>query len=124
MPGIDFGEVLYDVSYLRNIALEAMLLKLHTKLTPGWALIRVNFDPNQKIGPKVGGGRSFVSDPFSRDYSILLDMYVVHTANSWIVYNNWLVVWGSLSYKITVEAQYITYLSCITFTNDKTNTTI
>ena len=36
-----------------------MLLKLHTKLAPGWALIQVNFDPIQEIGPKVGGGRSF-----------------------------------------------------------------
>ena len=25
-----------------------------TKLAPGWALIRVNFDPIQDIGPKVG----------------------------------------------------------------------
>ena len=41
-----------------------MLLKLHTKLAPGWALIQVNFDPMQEIGPKVGGGRSFVSGPF------------------------------------------------------------
>ena len=41
-----------------------MLLKLHTKLTPGWALIRVNFDTIQEIEPKVGGGRSFVSGPF------------------------------------------------------------
>ena len=45
-----------------------MLLKLHAKLVPGWALIRVNFDPIQEIGPKVGDGRSFVSGPFSRDY--------------------------------------------------------
>ena len=29
------------------------------KLAPGCALIWVNFDPMQKIGPKVGGGRSF-----------------------------------------------------------------
>ena len=41
--------------------LEAVLLKLpiHMKLTPGWALFRVNFDPIQEIEPKVGGGRSF-----------------------------------------------------------------
>ena len=38
--------------------LEAVLLKLHTKLSPGWALIRVNFDTIQKIGLKVRGGRS------------------------------------------------------------------
>ena len=41
-----------------------MLLKLHAKLAPGWVLIRVNFDPIQEIGPKVRGGRSFVSGPF------------------------------------------------------------
>ena len=35
--------------------LEAVLLKLHAKLAPGWVLIRVNFDPIQEIGPKVGG---------------------------------------------------------------------
>ena len=29
------------------------------KLAPGWVLIRVNFDPIQEIGPKVGGGCSF-----------------------------------------------------------------
>ena len=46
------------------IAHDAVLLKLHTKLAPGWALIRVNLDPMQEIGPKVGGGRSFVSEPF------------------------------------------------------------
>ena len=46
--------------------LEAVLLKLHAKLAPGWALIRVNFDPIQEIGPKVGGGRV---GPFSPDYS-------------------------------------------------------
>ena len=41
-----------------------VLLKLHAKLAPGWALIRVNFDPVQEIGRKVGGGHSFVSGPF------------------------------------------------------------
>ena len=66
---INFGEVLHDVSYLRysseiRIALEAVLLKLHAKLAPWWALIRVNFDPIQEIESKVGGGRSFVSGPF------------------------------------------------------------
>ena len=63
---INFGEVLHDVSYLTEIgiALEAVLLQLHAKLAPRWALIRVNFDPIQEIGPKVGGGRSFVSGPF------------------------------------------------------------
>ena len=41
--------------------LEAVLLELHAKLAPGWVLIRVKFDPIQEIGPKVRGGRSFVS---------------------------------------------------------------
>ena len=65
MPCINFGEVLHGV-FLPEIrlALEAVLLKLHAKLAPGWALISVNFDPIQEIGPKVGGGRSFVSGPF------------------------------------------------------------
>ena len=66
---INFGEVLHDISYLRyssriRIALEAVLLKFHAKLSSGWALIQVNFDPIQEIGPKVGSGRSFVSGPF------------------------------------------------------------
>ena len=69
MPCINFGEVLHDVSYLRyssgiHVVLEAVLLKLHVKLAPRWVLIRVNFDLIQKIGPKVGGGCSFVSGPF------------------------------------------------------------
>ena len=36
-----------------------MLLKLHTKLTLGWVLIRVNFDPIWEIRPKVRGGCPF-----------------------------------------------------------------
>ena len=44
--------------------LDAVLLKLHVKLAPGRVLIRVNFDLIQEIGPKLGGGRSFVSVPF------------------------------------------------------------
>ena len=47
--------VKYCTKFL-NLALEAVLLKLHAKLTPGWAFIRVNFDPLQEIGPKVGVG--------------------------------------------------------------------
>ena len=63
---INFSEVFITQRFLSEIriALEAVLLKLHVKLAPGWALIRVNFDPIQEIGPKVGGGRSFVSGPF------------------------------------------------------------
>ena len=58
--------VKYSRSFLPEIciALEAVLLKLHAKLTPGWVLIHVNFDPIQEIGPKVGGGSYFVSGPF------------------------------------------------------------
>ena len=41
-----------------------MLLKLHAKLAPEWALIRVNFDPIQEIGTKSGGGLSFVGGLF------------------------------------------------------------
>ena len=43
------------------IVLEAVLFKLNAKFAPGWALIRVNFDPIQEIGAKVGGGHSFVT---------------------------------------------------------------
>ena len=39
-----------------RIALEAVVLKLHAKLAPGWPLIRVNSNPIQEIGPKVGIG--------------------------------------------------------------------
>ena len=42
------------------IALEAVLLKVHSKIIPGWALIQVNVDLIQEIEPKVGGGCSFV----------------------------------------------------------------
>ena len=38
---------------------EAVILKLHVKLAPGWALIQVNFDPLLEIGQKVEGGCSF-----------------------------------------------------------------
>ena len=57
--------VLISVKYSRSflpeirIALEAVLLKLHAKLAPGWVLIQVNFDPIQEIGPKVEGGPFF-----------------------------------------------------------------
>ena len=47
-----------------SINFEAVLLKLHAKLAPGYALIQVNFDSIQEIGPKVGGGCSFMSGPF------------------------------------------------------------
>ena len=49
-----------------------VLLKLHVKLAPGWALIRVNFDPVQEIA-------SFVSLPArlryrKRGQGILVDL--------------------------------------------------
>ena len=47
------------------------------KLTPGWALIRVNFDPIKEIGPKVGDGRSFVSG-----CSFTRLRYIVHKEGS------------------------------------------
>ena len=37
---------------------EVVLLK---HLAPGWALIQVNLDPIQEVGPKVGGWRCFLS---------------------------------------------------------------
>ena len=43
-----------------RIALVAVLLKLHVKLAPGWALIQVNFDPIQEIGPKNRGWALFL----------------------------------------------------------------
>ena len=55
---VSFGEVIHKVSYLR---LEAVLLKFHAKLAPGWVLIPVNSDPIQRIGLKVEGKHSFES---------------------------------------------------------------
>ena len=65
MPCIDFSEVYYTtfLSWDTHSA-RVRALKLHAKFAPGWALIWVNFDPIQEIGPKVGGGHSFVSGPF------------------------------------------------------------
>ena len=79
MPCI-FGEVRITRSFLPEIriAVEAVLLKLHMKLAPGWVLIQVNFDPIQEIGPKVGGGCTLVSGPFfaRRGYSTRWHMKV------------------------------------------------
>ena len=62
---------------------KAVLLKLHMKLAPGWVLIRINFDPIQEIGQKVGGGCSFMSGPF---FARLMDgialWYNVYSYNS------------------------------------------
>ena len=68
---MNFGEVLHGVSYPEIcITLEAVLLKLHAKLTPGWALIQVNFDPIQEIGPKVGGGHFFCEWALFRETTV------------------------------------------------------
>ena len=56
-----------------------VLLKLHTKLVPGWVLILlvVNFDPIQEIEPKVGA--LFVSgDSFMRLQYTYIHTYI-HT---------------------------------------------
>ena len=71
MPCINFGEVLHkDFLPEIRITLEAVLLQLRTKITPGWPLIQVNFDHVQEIGPKVGGGCSFVSRPLFRETTV------------------------------------------------------
>ena len=79
MPCINFGEVLHNVSYLRytsgiHIALEAMLLNLHAKLAPGWALIRVNFDPIQEAKSRKWA--------LFREYALFRKTTVI---TSWIV---------------------------------------
>ena len=56
-----------------HIALEAVLLKLHAKLAPGWVLICVNIDPVQEIGPKVGGGRSFMRPWYNKYCSLMIE---------------------------------------------------
>ena len=59
--------------------LEAVLLNLQAKLAPGWVLIRVNLDSIQEIGPKVGGGLSFVSGcSFTKLWYILYIQTHVH----------------------------------------------
>ena len=60
--------------------LEAVLLKLHTQLAPEWALIQANFDPTQEIGPKLGGGHSFMSGCSFARYSTALCSYSKGTA--------------------------------------------
>ena len=57
-----------------------MLLKLHAKLAPEWALIRVKFDPLQEIGhAKVGGGRSFVTGPFFARLGCTISLNTIQT---------------------------------------------
>ena len=60
------------------IALEAVLLKLHTELALGWALIRVNFDPIQENWAKTKGWMLFC--PFSRDYGTSVLFHMVSPA--------------------------------------------
>ena len=50
--------VLVSFSIVLHETLEAVLLKLHAKLAPGWVLIQVNIDPIWEVEPKVGGGCS------------------------------------------------------------------
>ena len=59
--------------------LEAVLLKVHAKLSPGWVLIQLNIDPIQEIGPKLGGGHSFVSGPsFARLWYLQEEVYMFY----------------------------------------------
>ena len=48
----------HRISYVRlwKMLCSITCIKLYAKLAPGWALIQVNFDPIQEIGPKVEGG--------------------------------------------------------------------
>ena len=57
----DFYTKLPHIKFLTSDmhSAEAVLLKLHVKLAPGWALIQVNFDTLLEIGHKVKGGYSF-----------------------------------------------------------------
>ena len=70
---VTFGEVFHEVSMsdMHSRLRHSMFLKLHTKVAPGWKLIWVNFDPMEEIGPKVGGGCTFMSGP-----SIMRPLYI------------------------------------------------
>ena len=76
--------------------LEAMFFKLNVKLAPGWALIRVNFDPIQKIGPKVGSGCSFMSGHSFTRLRYIYNIYIflsypgiVTPASRFLVVSRW-----------------------------------
>ena len=65
MPCINFGEVYYTMfPTLDTHSARGHASQTPRKAPPGWALIRVNFDSIQEIGPKVVGGHSFVSGRF------------------------------------------------------------
>ena len=57
------------------IALEAMLLKLHVKLAPAWALIWVNFDPTQEIRAKAGSGHFLCIIVYCLHFTLWLCQY-------------------------------------------------
>ena len=57
-------------SLLPQIGCPSQTWRVRSKtLAPGWALIWANFDPIQEIGPKVGGGRSFVRLQYMCSYA-------------------------------------------------------
>ena len=83
--------------YAICITLVAVLLKLYVKLTP-----RINFYPIQEIGPKVGGGCSFMMGAFSQDYSLYLTHlcskydacpYHVHSLETKVLCVNKIILW-------------------------------
>ena len=57
---ITFGDSITRVFFTSDMYAQVCFVS-HTKLTPGWALIQVNFDPTQETGPKVGAGHSFAN---------------------------------------------------------------
>ena len=61
------------------MALEAVLLKLHAKLAPGWALIQVNIDPIQEI---VGVGT--LSRDCGNCYSMTMDTIYQEHRSHWL----------------------------------------
>ena len=68
-----FGKVLHKVSYSDTHSAWGWAFQTpHTKLTPGWAFIRVNLDPIQEIGPKVADGHCVACGTLWWDYGNLL----------------------------------------------------
>ena len=89
-----------------------MLPKLHAKLTPGWVLIRVNFDPIQEIGQKVGGGRSSVSGPFF----VRLRYRQVNTSISFASQIQPWITFGSMYRRSMLVGSYHTHYTGIRYT--------
>lgn len=51
----------------------------HAKLTPGWVLVRVKFDPNHEISwAKVGGGGLLMVGALSQNYSTYMHTCIKH----------------------------------------------